>query len=227
MPDWRKEVAERLAGLALREPEASEVIEELAGHLDEGYRFLRGQGVSEDLAVRRTLDQAGDWQALERNIVSFRREESIMNARASQFWLPALLTLFLASAALAVIERFGPAPRFAAPGHGDSNPVAVVYLSWLFFLPVVGALGAYLSRRAGGSRRAVLLSVLFPVLPYLALFVIGLPAAALLDGHVAHNITLRALLIGLSAWVILPAAALLSGGLTLPRLASRSGATHA
>ena len=101
------------------------------------------------------------------------------------------------------------------------TPVAVVYVSWLLFLPLIGALGAYMSRRAGGSARVVFFSIVFPILPYLAFFLIGLPLALILDDHVAHNITIPALFVGLSAWVIFPAAALLAGGWPVHFFASR------
>jgi len=100
-------------------------------------------------------------------------------------------------------------------------PVAVVYVSWLLFLPLIGALGAYVSRRAGGSARAVFFSVVFPTLPYLAFFLIGLPTAMILDDHVARNLTIPAFFVGLSAWVIFPAAALLAGGWPVHFFASR------
>jgi hypothetical protein len=54
---------------------------------------------------------------------------------------------------------------------------------------------------------------MFPVFPYLAFVVVGLPVALILDDHVAHNITIPAFFVGLSAWVIFPAVALLAGGL--------------
>ena len=57
-------------------------------------------------------------------------------------------------------------------------------------------------------------------LPYLAFFVVGLPLALFLDDHVAHNITIPALVVGLSAWVIFPAIALLSGGLPVQQFVS-------
>jgi hypothetical protein len=79
-------------------------------------------------------------------------------------------------------------------------------------LPFIGALGAYLSSRAGGRSRTVLSSCVFPVFPYVAFFVIGLPLALILDDHVARNLTLPMFFVGLCAWVIFPAAALLAGG---------------
>lgn len=55
--------------------------------------------------------------------------------------------------------------------------------------------------------------MIFPAVPYLAFFVIGLPTAVLLEGHVAHTIAFSAFLVGFGAWVLLPAVALLAGGL--------------
>jgi hypothetical protein len=105
--------------------------------------------------------------------------------------------------------------------------VLPVYVSWLIFLPFIGALAAYLSRRAGGRTLAVFSSVVFPVFPYVAFFVIGLPLALILDGKVAHNITIPAFFIGLSAWVISPAMALLAGGWPVHYFVSRrSSATQ-
>jgi hypothetical protein len=80
------------------------------------------------------------------------------------------------------------------------------------------------SGRAGGSARALLTAVIFPILPYLAFFAIGLPVALILDDHGAHNITLPAFFTGLAAWVILPGIALLAGGLSVRHFFLRSGA---
>jgi hypothetical protein len=40
----------------------------------------------------------------------------------------------------------------------------VVYVPWLLMLPLCGAVGAYLSRRAGGERRTCFFAGLFPVI---------------------------------------------------------------
>lgn len=138
-----------------------------------------------------------------------------MNKRVSQFWFPALLTILLAMNFLMVIQVFGFKPLVFPAWRGPSStaPVAVVYFSWLVTLPFIGALGAGLSSRAGARPWAVFSSVMFPTFPYLAFLVIGLPTAVLLDGHVAHNITLPAFFVGFGAWVLLPGIALLAGGL--------------
>jgi hypothetical protein len=219
---WEELVRAKLAGLAIEPGEKREVIEELAAHLEETCVELRGRGFSEEDAARHALSEVKDWHDLRRGIQSARRRESNMSNRVKQFWLPGLLTLFLAMVLLEIIQLFGPSPWTPAPGNRlRMMPVAVVYLTWLLALPLIGAMGAYLSNRAGGSRRAVFCSIVFPVLPYLAFFGAGLPVALILDDHVAHNMTIPAFFVGLSAWVIFPAVALLAGGLPVQLLASR------
>jgi len=223
MPDWQQIVSGKLSGIALEPDEKSQVLEELAGHLEEDYQSLLSQGISDEGAIQRALKRVDDWQVLKRMIESARKKENPMAKRVTQFWLPAFLTLLLSMVFLAVIQIFGPNP-WITPSPGSRlrmTPVAVVYVSWLLLLPLIGALGAYMSRRAGGSARTVFLSIVFPILPYLAFFLIGLPVALILDDHVAHNITIPALFVGLSGWVIFPAAALLAGGWPVHFFASR------
>lgn len=191
------------------------MIAELAAHLEEICQELRRQGMTDEEAVGRTLSQVEDWQALRRRIQSAKREENVMSNRVRQFWLPSLGTLVLSLGLLALIQIFGPNPWTVARKSRWSliAPVAVVYLPWLLSLPVIGAMGAYLSIRAGGSRRAVFSSIVFPVLPYLIFFLIGAPMAAILDHHVARNIMIPVYFIGLFAWVLAPGVALAMGGL--------------
>jgi hypothetical protein len=86
---------------------------------------------------------------------------------------------------------------------------------------LIGVMGAYLSNRAGGSQRAVFSSIVFPVLPYLAFFLVALPVMAIFNDQLAHNIMFGALFVGLFAWVLAPGAALLAGGLTAQFFLSR------
>ncbi len=226
MRDWDAVVERHLNGIALDPAESAEVIAELAAHLAETCEELRKQGMTEDEAARRTLSQVEDWQKLSRLIQNARTKENIMTNRVKQFWFPSLMTLLLSMGLLMLIQIFGPNPWTSASGGRHWMPVAVVYVSWLLTLPLIGALGAYLSNRAGGSSRAVFSSIMFPVLPYLAFFVIGLPVAMVLDDHVAHNITIPAFFVGLSAWVIFPATALLAGGLPVQCFVSRRLSTQ-
>jgi hypothetical protein len=221
MPDWQQIVSSKLSGLALEPEEVTQVLEEVAGHLEEEYQSLLSKDVPEKEAARRALRRVDDWQALKQMIESARKKENPMPKRIAQFWLPAFLTLLLSMVLLAVIQMFGPNPWTRVVASRWWMPVAVVYVSWLLFLPLIGALGAYISRRAGGSARAVFFSIVFPTLPYLTFFLIGLPIALILDDRVAHNITIPAFFVGLSAWVIFPAAALLAGGWPVHFFASR------
>lgn len=215
MPDWQELIRQRLTGLELEAADEAEIVEELAGHLEEQYESLLHNGMSEETAIHCVLKQIADCRDLKSKIESSRSKERPMNSRVSQFWLPAFLTILLAMSFLMIIEAVGFQPWVSSAWGGPQGtlPVAVVYLPWLVTLPFVGALGAYLSSRAGARRWTIFSSVIFPTVPYLASCVIGLPTAILLDGHVAHNITASALFVGFGAWVLLPAVALLAGGL--------------
>jgi hypothetical protein len=223
MPNWEAVVERHLIGLALEPPESAEVIAELAAHLSETCEEWRRQGMTEEEAARRALSQVEDWQKLSRLIQAARTKENVMTNRVKQFWFPALVTMLLTMGLLMLIQIFGPNPWTVSRKSGWTlvAPVAVVYLPWLLSLPVIGAMGAYLSNRAGGSRRAVFSSIVFPVLPYLAFFLLALPAMAIFNERLAHNIMFGALFVGLFAWVLAPGAALLAGGLLAQFFLSR------
>jgi hypothetical protein len=215
MRDWETQVRDNLAGMNLEADARGEVVAELAAHLAETCEELRKQGMTEEEATQRTLSQVKDWEKLGRLIQTARTEENIMTNRVKQFWFPALVTLLLSMGLLMLIQVFGPSPWTVSRKSGWTfvAPVAVIYLPWLLSLPAIGALGAYLSSRAGGSRRAVFSAIVFPVLPYLAFFVVALPVIAIFNDYLAHHFMFSALLLGLFAWVLVPGAALLTGGL--------------
>jgi len=83
-----------------------------------------------------------------------------MNSRTRTFWVPALVSLTAAMSCLTISTLCGLEPRFVARGWATY----VVYIPWLMSLPLCGAAGAYLSRRAGGERLALLAAALFPVI---------------------------------------------------------------
>ena len=146
-----------------------------------------------------------------------------MTDRVKQLWFPAMLTLLLSMGLLMLIQIFGPNPWTVSRKSGWTlvAPVAVIYLPWLLSLPVIGAMGAFLSNRAGGSKRAVFSSIVFPVLPYLVFFLVALPVMAIFNDRLAHNIMFGALFVGLFAWVLAPGAALVAGGLLAQFFLSR------
>lgn len=223
MRNWEAIVERQLSGLALEPAESAEVIAELAAHLAETCEEMRRQGITEEEAVQRTFSQVEDWQKLSRLIRKARTKENVMTNRVKQFWLPSLLTLFLSMGLLMLIQSLGPNPWIVARRSGWSliAPVAVIYLPWLFLLPFIGAMGAYLSNRAGGSQRTMFSSIVFPVLPYFVFFIVALPARALFNETLGHNIMFLALLLGLLVWVVAPGAALLTGGVLARTFLSR------
>lgn len=224
MRDWRKFVQSKLVGLRLAPGAKAEVFEELASHLDETFEELRRQGLTEVDAAQGTLLQVTDWHDLQRTIQTARMEENVMTNRVTQLWLPGFLTFVLSTGLIALTSIFGPKP-WALMRVGQP-PMVLFFIPWLLSLPLVGAVGAYLSHRAGGSRRAIFSSIVFPVLPFLASILVVLPVSLVFDHFVAHNIAPMALLMALLGWVLAPGVALLAGGLPIQfflsrRLASR------
>jgi len=227
MRDWGALVEQRLAGLVLEPEERTDVIAELAAHLGDICEEMLRQGVTEEEAVRRALSRVGDWRDLKRKIVAAKRREQPMEKRIRQLWIPGFLTLILSMLFLTALQRFGLRPRIVWSG---SNSV-LLYMPWLLSLPFFGALGAYVSSRAGGSRRTVLFASVFPALAltgaFLLMFPIGLAIEGITGSRVDFSIVATALLRDGVGWILVPGAALLVGGsLTHLLLSTRSSSRY-
>jgi hypothetical protein len=221
MRDWEEFVRRRLSSLALDAVEKDEVQVELAEHLEESYESLRTKGLPERAAMQQTLAQVADWQDLRQRIqVARTRKENIMNDRVRQLWLPGLLTFVLSMGLLELVQKFGPRPFVLDLDKG--TPVLMFYTSWLLTLPLAGAIGALLSKRAGGSPKILAISSVFPVLPFGVVFLIAIPAGLLIGHSLAHHIVAAAFLTMMFGWVLVPGVALLSGGLLVQLLSRRS-----
>ena len=220
MRDWKALVKERLAGLALEPEEKAEVIEEVAGHLQEMCEGIIRKGMTEEEAVQRALSRVGDWRDLERKILAAKRREQVMEKRAQQLWIPGFLTLILSMLCLAALRKLGFQPR----NFGNGPNGILLYTPWLFSLPFFGALGAYLSSRAGGSRRTVLLASIFPALAFTFAFLVMSPIGWSLERitgtRVYFDVVAAALLRDGVGWLLVPGATLLVGGLLAHLLSS-------
>jgi hypothetical protein len=209
MPDWQKLVSKGLYGLKLGAAEKEEVHAELAEHLEETYEALLREGVPEPDAIQHAFSLAGDWNDLQRKIYAARNGKDTMTNRVKQFWLPGLLTFTLAMGLLELVQKFFPQPFIL---HLDHPPVLLFYVPWLLTLPLAGAIGACLSKRAGGSMRMTLLSSVFPVLPLAAVFLMAIPVGLVLSHTLSHGIVAAAFLTLGIAWVAVPGLILLVGG---------------
>jgi len=207
MPDWLGYVNERLDRLSLPETESLRVREELAAHLEDSYLALRAQGVSEPEAARLKCAQVSSWQELSRDILAA-KSEAFMQNRVSQLWVPGLVTLFSAYALLALMQFAG---LWAMTSHPGEPRGIVLYLPWLFSLPLIGAVGAYLSRRAQATGWRVYFAALLPALALGVLFLLMFPLAFVIDPHVPLRIKGTTLAAMTANWVILPGFALCLG----------------
>ena len=218
MRDWRKFVQVQLAGLPLSSGTKADVVDELAGHLEEVYEGYRRQGMPQELAAQGAMRQVTDWNALQRHIRNAKEREELMQNRVRQLWFPGLLTLTLSTGLLPMLLKLGLEPRIVS----WSGPETILfYVPWLMTLPLFGALGAYVSLRAGGPARAILLSGVFPVLSLAACFFVILPLSIVLDRSIAFHLTLAGFLGLLLSWVVAPGAALLIGALPIEILHTR------
>ena len=226
MPDWNALVEQRLAGLALEPEQRAEVIAEVAAHLEDLCEGMLRQGMTEDAAVQRALSRVGDWQDLKRKISEAKRREQPMDRRIRQLWIPGFLTLILSMFFLMAFQRLGFKPRIVG---GGPNTV-LLYMPWLFSLPFLGALGAYISSRAGGSRGTVLLASVFPALAFTFAFLVMSPIGwgweRITGTRVDFDVVAAALLRDGAGWLLIPGTALLVGGLlaqlvSSPRPSSR------
>lgn len=136
-----------------------------------------------------------------------------MKKRMHQLWIPGFLTLILSMLVLAAFQTLGFQPRITS-----SNPNTIFfYVPWLLSLPLFGALGTYLSSRAGGSRATALLASVFPVLAltgaFLSMFPIGLLLGVIIGRRVGFSDVATTLLRDGIGWLLIPGVALLAGGL--------------
>jgi hypothetical protein len=225
MRDWREFVRQQLAELALDPREREDVIEELAAHLEDVYVDSCARGFADEDAACRCVDEVKNWRELRRKILIARRKDTVMPKRVSQLWLPCLLTfgLFLGFNLLArPLLIFGHPHEIARhDGMPRMLPSATILIPWLLSLPLVGAIGAFFSHRAGGTQRAMLSSATFPVVPFLVFFIFGFPLALNIRDQFARHFMLSTFFEGLIVLVLVPAAALLAGGFTVQLFVSR------
>src|SRR5215204_2292511 len=76
MPDWKKEIRERLAGLRLAPTREAEIVEELAQYLEDYYEELLATGSTTADARRNTLEELNESELLTRELNKIERQVS-------------------------------------------------------------------------------------------------------------------------------------------------------
>lgn len=250
VPDWQKLVRARLGTLGLEPEREQEIVAELAGHLEDLYEDCCASGVPVDLAFRRAVDDVSDWNRLSRKIRHVKAEEEPMNDRTKSLWLPGFATLTLSMSLLRLLIGAGLRPHIV---WISSKVPLLFYVPWLLALPLMGALGAYWSRRAGGGLTARILAGLFPAACLITMFFVLVPVGlvgdrriplevvlqvfarpdlnllhVVVDRRVPLEAMLQAFASSALGWVVVPGAALLAGALPFfkdgPRRSSHAGA---
>ena len=214
MLDWLQLVRERLALRDLDAVQREDVFAELAAHLEDCYTALRAEGATEPHAVQRTLRQVTNWEDLQRQIANEKNGGPPMRERLRQLWIPGFLTLTLTVLCDFALYKLGFHPR-SVPW--SNTRTFLFYEPWLLALPFLGALGAFISTRAGGSRATVFLASTFPALSLALAFLLMFPIGIVVEWVTGSDLDFRfvatVLLRDGIGWLLLPFAALFAGGL--------------
>lgn len=214
MPDWEKLVRQKTATLRLTPSQKEEITAELASHLEEIYEEQRAHGVAEARAADEAIRAIGDWEKLKRRVRRAKFEENLMNNRTKQLWLPGMAAFWATMGCEVALSRIGDGP--ISGGH-FFNPFnsALFYSVWLLAQLACGALAAYLSRRAGGTRSTRVGAALFTsaILLTTMAIVITICAIGRVTGLAFASLDFMLLIKPVATVVLLPSVAMLAGAL--------------
>jgi hypothetical protein len=148
-----------------------------------------------------------------------------MNYRVKTLWLPGACTIALSGIVLRLLQiPSAPVPRVLWPWHSTE---LVIYWWWLLSLPVIGAIGAYWSRHAGGRLMERALAVSLPALGMICLPLLMFPFVLVYDLISYQSFPLVPMALLLLGWGVLPEAALLVGALPFFRRDASAQPGHA
>jgi len=145
-------------------------------------------------------------------------EANRLNLRTRSLWLPGFVTLTAASLLMfaeEIVLVHDPSFYFTdislRPGHLISGLPRWFYFGWLIGQVLCGALGAFLSRRGGGTRAARMVAGAFPALVMFLLCGLVIPVSALFERNTFALSHPSRLALGILIWAAVPAVALLLG----------------
>ena len=127
-----------------------------------------------------------------------------MTRRVRALWLPAVTVTLVAEATLYLVMRSGYGPWTVFLDwyvfHAQHHPLQF-FIPWLLALPVIGAAGAFWSRRQGGTPREAALAAIFPAIAALGLAIIATPLDILVDVVIQRSHSVEHSLCG-TAWLL-------------------------
>jgi hypothetical protein len=213
MHDWKNLVQRRLGAMGHAKAQQEEIVAELAGYLEDLYEYRRAQGASESEAIERALDELADGQRLGRRIRKAKKD--VMNERTKRFWLPALASVGGGCLLIMVTAQLSYKPHIILL---RSDAATLVYPLWLLGQPLMGALGAYCSRRAGGNRLTRLTAGLFSsIVMFAVICVVALVQALSLGRGEFGRLDFTMLARTLMAVIVIPSAAMVIGAMPFLR----------
>jgi hypothetical protein len=208
MPDWQEHVQRHLRRLGVGGEREEEIRAELAEHLEDAYQDALRRGLSPEAAMEHAQEQVPNWRKLAGKLRRASKEED-MNDRVRHVWLPGAAAAALTPGLWAVLAAAGLQPVIV---WDDWHPLVFLFLPWLFLLPLVGAVGAYWSRRCGGSQRDLWIASLLPALAMAAYLTLPSVVAFVADPQISLAFKLKvAFWRGYFGMVLLPAALLSLG----------------
>jgi hypothetical protein len=212
MPDWNGLIRERLGSLNLSAAVQNDVVEELAAHLEDLYEEQIAAGVRPSEAMQVALGEVDSWQPLARDIERS-KQESIMNKRTKQLWIPALISLSASMIWMMVLQIIDSRLRMPWKHAGLAY---IPYVIWVVTLPLIGTACGYLSMRGGSQKAVRLAAVIFPSIVMSVIWLVLLVVVILRKAPYPFQ-TLN-FIYGFALWVVVPAAALWLGTLPLARI---------
>ena len=197
MRDWSGVLRSRLAPFGIEAEREEQIRVELAGHLEDACADALRSGCTEAEAVARALERVPDWIDLADAIRDADLKDGPMSHDARTLWLPGMAALGASAAVLLGAARLAPGSLWADPG-ATLPMMAAMLLSYL----LCGALGAWWSRRAGGSVAARFVAAIFPLALHLCMVLV---AAIRLPSDVRPGVAL--------GFIVIPGIALTIGAL--------------
>ena len=205
MRDWSGVVRSRLAPLGTDAEREEQIRVELAGHLEDACADAVRSGCTEAEAVARALERVPDWIHLADAIRAADLKDGPMSHDARTLWLPGMAALGAAAAVLLSLAWLVPGSLWTDPG-ATPPMIAAILLSYL----LCGALGAWWSRRAGGSLAERFVAGIFPLALHLCVVLV---AAIRVHSDVRLGVAL--------GFIVIPGIALTIGA--LPFLRDKTG----